>query len=36
MAVLVRGDALHTRYLGKLDELESQIESSQKELAGLQ
>ncbi|MEI6524703.1 MAG: hypothetical protein WCP62_01665 [Planctomycetota bacterium] len=36
MAVLVRGDALHTRYLGKLDELESKIESSQKELISLQ
>ena len=35
MSVLVRGDALHTRYLAKLDELESQIESSQKELASL-
>jgi len=35
MSALVRGDTLHTRYLGKLDELENQMELAQTELASL-
>jgi hypothetical protein len=35
ITALARGEALHTRYLGKLDQLESQIEKAQSELSDL-